>query len=165
MAAILSETDCFIISWMTVSEVWAVFTVAGPGDWVQGWALHWSPSPHHSPVRLSWVLAVSTGGRESSPLPRSTTAPQHRQTRAWWILENWQSTLRNQCQCPVFCWIWPIWYQNWSEILIIECWHSDGLQSSQPPLASEYFPLMQRRSAGLDWPVIYVSIKQTLRRR
>ena len=70
-------------------------------------SLHWvppvaawagvSPSTGHPPPQpgLSWVLAVSAGGRESRPLPRSTTAPQHQvQTRAVWILENWQQTFQ-----------------------------------------------------------------------
>ena len=71
-----------------------------PGCW--GWAL----TGH----RLSWVLAVSAGGRESSSPPQYHRTTTYSQTRARWILENWRSTVR-LCQCPVFCWIWPIWYQ------------------------------------------------------
>ena len=73
-----------ILSWMTVSEVWAVFAVAAWPRWLMMGGEPSTGHHHHRQSRLSWVLAVSAGGRESSPLPRSTTAPQHRQTRAWW---------------------------------------------------------------------------------
>lgn len=91
-----------ILSWMTVSEVWSLLL---PGPWLGagGWALHWlvTSSVECWQCRQADVRAVL-----SPAVP-----PHHNITVRLEPGESWKIDRVHVCQCPVFCWIWQIWYQ------------------------------------------------------